>query len=365
MKKINSFYLSLAAGALLTLGACSKKNENITPRIPLPDYIGFYILNEGAYPGLNSTIGFTEYETGAYTDNVVSGSVGQGANDLVRYGSKVYVSATNSNIVTVIETYSKKILKTIQLTSPRYLLPYRGKIYATNGDNQLTAIDTSSYETSSIEVGRSPEQLTATNGKIYVTNSGWKDVQNGGSYDNRLSVINPSSFSVEKNITVANNINTISADTVKNILYVNAAAIYEGNNIASPSKLYVINTTNDDIKPLNFGAESIDVVGLNDIRQAYLISSNYAEGKSSVLIMDLDNQQVQQFPASNLTAPYSINFINETRFISITDAKDYNGKGTVNLFNFQGQAYEPMEVGIVPKKVVFSHSNEDLNKIVN
>jgi len=356
MKKINFFYLSLVAGALFTLGACNDKNDDVTPMPTLPDYVGFNILNEGS--GLNSGLGFIKYGDFSYSDNVVN--VGAGGNDLVSYGSKLYITATDANKVIVVEARTKKELETIQLDGPRFLLPYKGDIYVTNGDNQLTKIDTATYAKSSIEVGRSPEQLAATNGKIYVTNSGWKDAANSG-YDNRISVVNPNSFSVEKNITVAENINTIAADTIKNMLYVNAAAIYNADNeITSESKLYTVNISNDEVKPLTFGAEKICILATtttagSTVRIGYFISSNYTDGKQSCVMMSLDNQQTQTF-ATGLTAPYSIDMIPELPVLVIGDAKDYSAKGTINFYDYSSgqQLANPVEVGVAPKKTVFT-----------
>lgn len=369
MKKINFFYLSLVAGTLFTLGACNDKNDDVIPQKPIPEYVGLFVLNEGS--GLNSGLGFMSYQTGTYSDNAVS--VGAGGNDLIRYGSKLYITATNDNKVLVVEAQTKKTLETIQLDGPRFLLPYKGKVYVTNGNNQLTKIDTATYTKSSIEVGRSPEQLAATNGKIYVANSGWKDAATSG-YDNRISVVNPNSFAVEKSITVAENISTIAADTIKNMLYVNAAAIYNADNeITSPSKLYTVNTSNDEVKPLNFGAEVIYVLAAKTnnggtFGMAYMISSNYTDGKQACLMMNLDNQQIQTF-ANGLTAPYSIDYIPEIPpygVIAIGDAKDYTSKGTVNFYDYSsGQlASTPLEVGVAPKKAVFSHSAADINKMI-
>ncbi|GAA4794083.1 hypothetical protein GCM10023231_23040 [Olivibacter ginsenosidimutans] len=375
MKKINFFYLSLLAGALLTLGACNDKDE-VTPIEPTPENVGIFVLNEGTYGG-TSNLGFYSYGTYQYTNAAYSGNLGAGANDMITYGTKLYISVTDANKIVVLNALTKEELKVIDVSTPRYLLALKGKVYATSSkENKLYAIDTTdSYNMKNVEVGHSPEQLTTTNGKIYVANSGWREKLAGGDYDNHISVVNPSTLTVETNITVADNITTIAADTKTNVLYVNASAIYDGESTepAVPSKLYIVNTaTNTVATSLSFGAEAIAVIP--ELQQAYLISHNYGDNdgsKGQLLVMNTSSSTsptVQPFAASsNITNPYSLNFIYEASSLYVGDASDYSSNGKMYIFAYDQysggliSASQPIDVGVSPKAFAVSHYQSSEN----
>lgn len=354
--KINSLYLSLLAGTLLTLGACSK-NDDPQPLPTGPEEIGYYFLNEGS--NLNSSLDFLGFYNGGYTENAYSGTIGKGGNDMIIYGSKLYITATDANKVIVLDAASKEELEVINIALPRYLLGYRGKVYVTaHGENKVTVLDTTSFSTNDIPVGRSPEQLTATGGKVYVTNSGWRDAATQG-YDNRISVINPTTLTVEDNINVAENVQKIAADTVKNVLYIGASETFYGEK--KPAKLYVYNTANRQLSPMEFGIEDIAIVRVSSsMTQAYMISSNYnGATKPTCLVMNLSNQTVQELTTgTSIQTPYSIDFLPQLGFIVVGDAKDYQSKGTMHFYQLYNDGRAALSgsqaVGVSPKAVAFN-----------
>jgi len=360
MKKINFFYLSLCIAGVFTFSACNDKDD-ITPDEPTPENQGIFVLNEGPYGG-TSDLGFYSYGTQAYTNAAYAGNLGAGANDMVTYGTKLYISVTDANKIVVLNALTKEELKVINISTPRYLLALKGKIYATSSEeNKLYAIDTTeNYTMNSVEVGHSPEQLTTTNGKIYVANSGWKDVQNGGEYDNRISVVNPTTLAVDANIEVADNLTAIAADTKTNMLYVNASAIYEDGEITTPSTLYIVNTASNSIaKTMTFGAESITVIP--ELKQVYLVSHNYGDtdgSKGQLLVMDTRSATepvVQTFgSAANMTNPYSVKFLYESLALYVGDASDYTGNGKMHVFGYDQYSGSltyggSVDVGVIPK----------------
>jgi|GEM_PF-726878 len=364
MKKINFFYLSLCIAGVFTFSACNDKDDVTPIDNRLPEDMGLFVLNEGTL-GSSSNLGFFSYGTNEYTDDIYTG-LGQGANDLVVYGSKVYISVTDGNQVLVLDARTKEKLKVLDISLPRYLLAYKGKVYVTShGENKLTEIDTtSSFSTRSVPVGRTPEQLTTTDGKIYVTNSGWRDALNGGDYDNHISVVNPTTMTIVKDITVAKNISTIAADTVNNVLYVNASAIYDGTEISTPSKLYTVNTATDEIyDKFTFGAEKIVVVP--EYKRAYFISSNRTtDDKNTFGSINIDNNNVQNITVANadIKQPYSLSFVPEIGRLIVGDAKNFSESGSMFVLGWYqssgdlGLEYS-MGVGVSPLKFGFTYGS--------
>lgn len=343
-RKFNHFYLSLLGGALLTLGACSKNDDPI-PQEPLPDNVGMFVLNEGQFGQQNASLGFIKFKDGSYSDTTILGS---NANDAIRYGGNIYITVTESNKVVVINYYNSKIVKSIPMKQPRNLTFIDKKVFVTNYNNRVVAIDTTSLSpVDSIEVGRTPEEIVRMNGKLYVANSGSKDGWSSGNFDKTISVLNPSPLSISRTIEVAENVTSLTADSARNRLYANTATIDDSR----PSRLYVINTQSENEAPvkLTFGASRMVTVD----NQALLISDNFEANKKQILLMDLTNRNTEKFiENSEIKDPYGLGF--ENGQIWIGDANGYSGKGKVYIYN-NNTLNTSINVNYVPKKFLFRY----------
>ncbi|RHJ86617.1 hypothetical protein DW103_02850 [Parabacteroides sp. AM08-6] len=210
---------------------------------PQPAIVGVYLLNSGKSNSNNSTLDYYNPVTKELKTKVFSSVNGRGlgdtANDMIVYGSKMYIAVTNSNTIEVTDLNAKS-LKTIapkdetgQPQSPRHLAAYEGKVYVTLFDGHLAAIDTTSMEiTKQVQVGPNPEEVCAANGKLYVANSGgYNPVQ-----DSTLSVIDAATFTVDKNtLKVIINPSMVRADS-EGYLYVMSLGNY-GDIKASVQRL--------------------------------------------------------------------------------------------------------------------------------
>lgn len=200
---------------------------------PMPTVVGVYFLNSGKSKSNNATLDYynpitKELKTKVFT-SVNGRGLGDTANDMVIYGSKMYIAVTNSNTIEVTDLNAKS-LKTIspkdesgQPQSPRHFTTYNGNVYVTLFDGHLAAIDTTSMEiVKQVKVGPNPEEVCVTNGKFYVANSGGYNLVQ----DSTLSVVDAATFAVEKNpLKVVINPSLVKADTEGN-LYVMSLGNY-------------------------------------------------------------------------------------------------------------------------------------------
>ena len=135
------------------------------------------------------------------------------------HDGKLWAVINGSGLVEIMDAATLKHIKYIEIPTPRdiafcgdyaYVTSWSGAYYG--GENRLGAvyrIDINSLsEAGSIDVGYQPEGIAAAEGKIYVANSG--GVTDG--YDNRLSIIDEASFTLERNVEIAANICDIAVD---------------------------------------------------------------------------------------------------------------------------------------------------------
>ena len=172
-----------------------------------------YVLNEGAYPGA-STLDLLDFKNRKYCTDIfaqanpeVVQGLGNTANDMLVADGKLWVALNASNQVAVLHLPDAKLEKVVDVESPRYLLAEGGYVYVTSYagavygsadavPGKVYRIDRNSYATSTVEVGYQPEGLAVLSGKLYVANSGGYNYV----HDNRISVINLSTFKLEKHI---------------------------------------------------------------------------------------------------------------------------------------------------------------------
>ncbi|WP_280747130.1 DUF5074 domain-containing protein [Parabacteroides sp. PF5-9] len=187
--------------------------------VPLP--YGMYLLNGGNWNENNASISFYDFNTGEMTGHIYQTANGSGLGDsaeqILMYGSKIYATVTTSNRIVVLDREGK-LIKSIEPkegeepVNPRGIVADNGKVYISYFYGHAVAVlDTATLQIEKqVKVGRYPEKLTVANGKIYVANSGGNDYPN---YGKTVSVIDAGTLEVEKEIEVLINPVSILSDS--------------------------------------------------------------------------------------------------------------------------------------------------------
>lgn len=199
--------------------------SEIFAAMPVTNYVvpskGLYILNGGNQGENNASISYYDIATGKLTTDIYKTANGSGLGDsaeqMLIYGSKMYVTVTASNRIAVLDM-NGKLIESIEPKegdepmNPRCMVADNGKIYVSYFYGHAVAVlDTTTLKIENkVSVGRYPEQLAVANGKIYVSNSGGLDYPNYGS---TVSVIDLNTFKVEKDIDVIINPGSLMADS--------------------------------------------------------------------------------------------------------------------------------------------------------
>lgn len=245
MKKLLSMMAYAAMGVML-FTACDDDND--TPYVPTPVTVaeGVFVLNAGnAYSNIDGSLTYINSTTGEVTQNAfaaVNGrSLGGTPNDIVVYGSKLYIVCTDENTVEVADVNTLKSVKQIKTTElmgaekglqPRHLLAAEGKVYVsaygtTAQDGSTTgfvaAIDTASYAATTYAVGAYPEGMTYCDGKVYVANSSY-----GYGIAPSISTIDVASGTVAT-ITDELITNPVSLCTMGSTVYILDSGLYDAN----------------------------------------------------------------------------------------------------------------------------------------
>lgn len=316
-----------------------------------------------------ASLDYLDFRTGLYhrnrygTINPEAQGLGDVGNAIGSYGTKLYIVVNASNKIEILEASSGKRIKQLDITNCRSLGFHGGKVYVSAylgkvGDPQapngiVAEIDTTSLSiTRQVEVGRQPEELAIVGNKLYVANSGnYSPPQ----YERTVSVIDLTSFQEIKRIDVAINLHRLKADAYGD-LYVTS----RGDNYDTPSRLYVIDTHNDQIKKqLDIPVSQLTI----DDDRAYLYSAdwNYLEGTYtfSYHLLDVKNEQllaesfIRDGTEKQIAMPYGIAVNPETKEVYVADARDYVTPGQLYCYSPDGQRKWSVTTGDIPAHFAF------------
>ena len=238
--------------------------------------------------------------------------LGDTANDMAIYGSKIYVIVNISSTVEVIDFRTGSSLKQIQMLAengssrqPRYSAFHKEKAYVCSYDGTVARIDTTSLSIEAItSVGRNPDGICVQNEKLYISNSGGLDYSSGlVGVDNTVSVVDIATFKESSKLTVGPN---------------------PGKIVAGPDETVYVATRGEDVEAGDYNFVKIDcrtnkVTQSNEKVQnfaidgeiAYLYNYNYNTQTSSIKMFNLKTEETirENFITDGtvIKTPYGIN----------------------------------------------------------
>lgn len=322
-----------------------------------------YVLSEGLFNMNNSTLAMYDFPSQSFVSDFFSSvnqrGLGDTANDMEQYGSKIYIVVNVSSQVEVIDAKTGVSLKRIPLFNdanvarqPRYVDFYGGKAYVCNFDGTVARIDTSSLAVESyVAVGRNPDGICHANNKLYVSNSGGLDYPN---YDSTVSVIDIPAFKETKRITVGKNPGAIHADSQGDVYVVSrgdysVANHYKWVRISSEDDKVVQRF--DDLPVLNFYIYD---------NVAYLYNYDFASQIGWIKTFDCRTETIKQDPfitdGTAVQTPYAICADSKSGNVFVAEAYSFTTKGDILCFDKTGKLkYRLNNMGLNPNHIIVEY----------
>jgi YVTN family beta-propeller protein len=352
----HSKWAMLAIAAIALVQSC-KKDDVVTPEVPKVT-TGLYVLSEGVNQ-TKTTLTYYNLATNTPTTDfyaITNGSgLGDTGNDMIVYGSKMYIVMNVSSVVQVADATTAKSIKRIEFRTnagvarqPRYAVGYKGKVLVSSYDGTVAVIDTTSLNIEKfIPVGLNPEEMAISGDKLVVANSGGLSGYSTGIYDTTVSVIDLNTFTEIRKVTVGTNPGTVTADDAGNV-YVACT----GNYGTIKPKLVKMNVATYAI----IKAADTAVGNMKFYKGALYATGGSGSSKVRVLSTTDFSQQSASFVTDGtaITTPYGIDIDMQSGDVYITDARDYVSSGQVFCFDKDGKRKFSFSVtpGINPNTVV-------------
>jgi YVTN family beta-propeller protein len=347
MKKNKLSLLAMAIAVFIF--SCTKDH---TPSPPPPKVTtGLFVLNQGVYGANNTTLTYYDFGTGTATTDYfkkINGfGLGDTGSDFIIYGGKMYIVMNVSGYVAVANSVTAKFMDTIDFKNagvnrgPENVVASGNKVFVSSTDGTVAVIDTSSLSIQKfITVGSNPAQMAVSGNNLYVSNTGGFSAH----FDSTISVIDLNSLTETGKITVGINPGSIATDNSGN-MYVACTGDY---NAVAPSLVKVSLGTNAVIKTVD---SAIGTIRYYD--NELITTGGYLGAPNTGILNPSDLSAIRpSFVADGtpIENPYGLDIDPATGDVYVGDAKDYTSSGEVFSFDKTGKKKFSFQVtpGISP-----------------
>ncbi len=342
--------VALAVTSLFFLQSCDKAADPIKGAYQS----GVLIVNEGGFGAANGDVTYYNSSSSLLEQSIFKNVNSTFAGDVLQSisveGDDGYLVLNGSNKIEVVNINTLKRKNTftdLKLNSPRFLKVINGKAYISvwgpfNSsfaliDSYVLVVDTKTLSViTSIDTNEGVENLLYDGKFLFVS-------KNGFSGSNALSVIDPSTNKIVKEINLSGEPVGMVQDTNNKLWVITTDGV---------SKLFRINTTTFEVEQtVEIGSNSKGYLAVTPDKRNLI----YAMGKA-VYKMSIDATTAPTTPlftASNVTSFYGMNVDPNTGDIYVADAKNYSSAGDTYIFTADGNFKNKVETGIAPNSFVF------------
>ncbi len=346
MKKL---ILLFAATTFLFFGC---ENSTETPPIEKLNE-GVIILNEGGFAQNNSSLSSYSIEDKSNQNDIYLGAnssaLGDTGNDIVMTDKKGFIALTGSNKIEVISTDDFKSTGSIDFTAfggPRKIVISGNNGYVTTSKSMLVKFDVSTLTVlDTMTIGFKPEGIVASDGKLFIAISGW-------GAGTTVTVVNESTFKIEKNITVK--INPTNIVAVDNKVFVVSTGTYTfsgGDGMGMITKI--------DAKTMNI-IDTLSIsknpgrIALGNGKELYLINGNGIVHVAGSTLSIIKETLIASGDVNNIYfAIYSVGYDSDADLLYLGNPKDYAQNGEIAIYNSLGVEKGRFDVGINPGTIIF------------
>lgn len=316
-----------------------------------------FILNEGSYNANNAGVTFYDPNGTVSTINDIyktqnNAALGDTGQDIIAYNHSLYVTVYGSSYITRLNEAGVEQARHAfdeEQGQPRYMTAKDGKIYVTLYSGQVARLDATTLQLEAmVAVGNNPEYIAEVDGKLYCTNSGW-------GYDNRLSIIDPSTFTAE-NVTIFGN--------PDQVLNVGGKLIIQGYGGAYPDYTYPVAVFNTTSKTYTQIGTATKVAGYGNTVYMVYSETDWSTYTTTNTFTSYNVKTNTASTASFLkdvpsalasTSVYMLEVDPDNGDIYV-GTSDYYTNGVIYRYDKNGNLLSTFESGgVSPRKAVFIH----------
>lgn len=356
---MNRIIKAMAFVLILTTGmnGCQKetveRNDDNTSATP---YENAFVLNEGNWGNNDGSLSLLNISSRSINNQYFEDKNGRGLGDVAQdmdlYGSRLYVTVTFSNSVEAIDRSTGKATH-IDMAghTPRYITHYGGKLYVTcYNPCSVVRIDTATLQIDGIcLLGEyHPEGLCALNGKLYVATGNISDDAYNYYYDNKLTVLDIATFAIEKQLEIGYNPQHVVAIDDHQI-----AVDYLGDFATNGGGCAIVDTRNGSVSQTGITMTRIETSRGNLYGYAIHYDDATYDSQASYYCIDGQTHTATEILSDcHINNPYGIAVNPQSGDIYISTNGNYTAQGDVVAFSPSGKRLWSVEAGMLPSKIL-------------
>jgi YVTN family beta-propeller protein len=345
---------------LLAAQACGNDPDPVIPA----GADGFFVVNEGAFNGSNTSISFYDRETGVMTNDVFASTnkrpLGDQAQSITVFEDKAYIVVQHSAKIEIIDADDYTSIKTITegIESPRYFLGISStKGYLSDwgqfGDEgTVKVIDLTNFTViKTISTGQGANRMIRKGDDVYVANNG------GFGNDNKISIIDTNKDEVTSTITVGDNPNSLQFDKDGNLWVASAGKFVYNDDFTAIDHAKSTKSTLSKI-----GSDNKEALRLTFPILEYPGAAQLEINKAGDRLFVNYNRGVYAIPTSATTIPttplidkafygLAVDPFNDN--IIGGEVLDFASPDKIYIYNSAGTLQKEIVVGIAPNGIGF------------
>ncbi|WKN42643.1 YncE family protein [Tunicatimonas pelagia] len=329
----------------------SCNNDDDSPAPPPPGQDGYFIVNEGAFGGANTTLSYYDRQKDSVLNNVFSSTnnrpLGDQTQSMAVFDDRGFIVVQNSAKIEVIDRETFESLATIGadegIVSPRYFLgisPTKGYVTDWGADGvsgTIKVLDLTSYQvTATVPIGSGPNELVLVDNQVYVANGG------GFGTDSTVVVLDPQTDTVVDTIVVGENPSSLVADT--------NGSIWVASNQFGSLPGYLARLENNEvasrIEASEMGGDPISV-RINPAGQQL-----YFRYRGGVYTMSIESTELPDSPFIDQDV-YGLGVDPISGDILTGQVPNFSSDGTFFRYSTTGNLIQSYGVGIAPNGFAF------------
>ncbi|MBI3143130.1 MAG: hypothetical protein HYZ16_09915 [Bacteroidetes bacterium] len=343
MNKRN-LYQNLAAAAIFPLvamfGSCDPNKPIDDPEEPKK---GILVLNEGGFQKGNASLAFYDLEnrelkTGLYTEanSKPLGDVGQ---SMTMINNKLYVVMNNSGLIKVLDpTNLKEVAEITGFTSPRHIVPVSDKKAFVSDlfGNEVKVVDLNVHVArKGVTIKGMTESMAVVGSQLFVTNNA----------TNYVYVVDHANELLVDSVDIGGSSNEIWEDG-------NRVVVLRNANTGTGIEAAVV--------AIQAATLEATIVTFTSTETMWYARSQWYNGSMYMTIgnkmMKYTSGSVSELFAFDGFSPYNF-WIYENK-VWASDAKDYDGMGTVTEYSLTGEKGQSFTPGVIPNDMMYFQLTE-------
>lgn len=341
--------------SLLALTACTNEEDNDdngNGGTDNPTVTKAYVINEGAFQGNNSSISSVDSEGNVEQNLFFTANgeeLGDVAQDMIVAEGNGYIVVNNSQKVEVVDLADFSSVATLSLSYPRHAIEGNGRVFVSNGTTPGGVFEVDPASNSiidSVTVGAGPERMAINGTDLLVANFAW------GS-DSTISVIDMTTLTEERKVTVGAGPSTIVKDANENIwVLTNGKTTYnfDWTEVIGQEGSKLVQLSGSDyseLKSIALGdsTTSVGKMAISADRQTIYYHNNMVYKMS----ISATSVEASAFISDENVTGLAIN--EEGNLVVLTG--DYSSNGTMKVYDENGNLVSSHETGIAPNGIAF------------